>query len=88
MQVRERFNAVPIAANGNYEVRGLQIAGFLPTVSGTLTVAGKAADGLTAITFVAAVPVTAGIYVPLPCSFSVPGSIVTLAGGAAGTLFI
>lgn len=88
MQVRERYNPVPIAANGNYEVKGLHIAGFLPTVAGTLTVAGKAADGLTAVTFVAAVPVTAGIYVPLPCAFTVPGSIVTLAGGAAGTLFI
>ena len=88
MQVRERFNPVPMAANTAYEVKGLQIAGFLPTVSGTLTVAGKAADGLTAVTFVNAVPVTAGVYVPLPCSFTVPGTTVTLAGGAAGTLFV
>lgn len=88
MKIRESYNPVPMAANSNYEVKGLHIAGFLPTVSGTLTVAGKAADGLTAVTFVSAVPVTAGVYVKLPCEFSVPGSVVTLAGGAAGTLFI
>ena len=88
MEVRERYNPVPMGANSNYEVKGLHIAGFLPTVAGTLTVAGMAADGLTAVTFVNAVPVTAGVYLKLPCEFTVPGTIVTLAGGAAGTLFI
>lgn len=88
MEVRERYNPVPMAANSNYAVQGLHIAGFLPTVAGTLTVAGMAADGSTAVTFINAVPVTAGVYLKLPCEFTVPGTVVTLAGGAAGTLFI
>lgn len=88
MNVRQTFNPVPIAANGNFVVKGTHIAGFLPTVAGTLTVTGVQPDGITAITFINAVPVTAGIYVALPCDFTVAGSIVQLAGGAAGTLFV
>jgi hypothetical protein len=86
--VRERYNPVPIAANGNYVVKGTHIAGFLPTVGGTLSVTGVASDGVTAVTFVNAVPVTAGIYIKLPCEFTVAGTVVQLAGGAAGTLFV
>lgn len=88
MNVRERFNPVPIGVNGSYTVKGLNIAGFLPTVAGTLTVTGLASDGTTAVTFVNAVPVSAGVYVKLPCEFTVPGTVVSLAGGAAGTLFV
>lgn len=88
MNVRERFNPVPIPVNGNYKINGLHLAGFLPSVSGTITVAGLASDGTTAVTFVNAVPVTAGVYCKIPCEFTVPGTVVTLAGGAAGTLFV
>lgn len=86
--VRERYNPVPLGVNASYTVKGTHIAGFLPTVAGTLTVTGVASDGITAVTFVNAVPVTAGIYVKLPCEFTVSGTIVTLAGGASGTLFV
>lgn len=88
MHVRQAFNPVPMAANSAYKVTGSNIAGFLPTVGGTLTVTGVAPDGVTAVTFINAVPVTAGIYLAMPCDFTVPGTIVQLAGGAAGTLFV
>lgn len=88
MNVRQTFNPAPIGANGNFAVTGTHIAGFLPTVGGTLTVTGMQPDGVTPITFINAVPVTAGIFLRLPCEFTVPGSIVQLAGGAAGTLFV
>lgn len=86
--VRERYNGVPIAANGNYKVQGTHIAGFLATVAGTLTVTGTAADGTSAVTFVNALPVTAGQYVKIPLEVTVAPLTVTLAGGAAGTLFV
>jgi hypothetical protein len=34
------------------------------------------------------VPVTAGQWLKIPMEVTVPGIVVTLAGGAAGTLFI
>lgn len=88
MQVRECYNPVPLAANAAYEVKGSTIAGFLCTVAGTLTISGKSADGLNNVTFVNALPVTAGTWIKIPCLFAVPGAVVQLAGGAAGTLFL
>lgn len=88
MQTRNAFNPVPMAANALHNVTGSTIAGFLPTVSGTLTITGRSADGTGAVTLVDAVPVTAGIYVDLPCALPSPGAAVQLAGGAKGTLFV
>lgn len=82
MQIQEHYNGKPMAANTSLNC-GAGIAGFLPTVSGTLTVTD--ADGTVLVN---AVPVTAGIYVKIPLGFrSASGGSVTLAGGAAGTLF-
>lgn len=88
MQTRNAFNPIPMAANASQSVTGSTIAGFLPVVSGTLTVAGRSADGTGAVTLIDAVPVTAGVYVDLPCALPSPGATVTLAGGAKGTLFV
>lgn len=82
MLVKEYYGAKPMAANATQNV-GVAIAGFLPTVTGTLTVTD--ADGTV---LVSAVPVTAGIFVRIPLMFNTSsGGKVTLAGGAAGTLF-
>jgi hypothetical protein len=84
MNVRERFRPQPIAANGNFTVRGPNLGGFLATVSGTLTLTD--ADGTVLVN---AVPVTAGVFTLLPFNFvSAQGAVVQLAGGAAGTLAI
>lgn len=88
MNVRERYNAIPMGANATQVVQGTHIAGFLCTVAGTLTVTGTAADGTTAVTFVNALPVAAGQYVKIPLEVTVAPLTVTLAGGAAGTLFV
>lgn len=81
-QVKEHYNPKPMAANSSLNC-GASVAGFLPTVAGTLTVTD--ADGTV---LVAAVPVTAGVYVKIPLYFHTSsGGIVSLAGGAAGTLF-
>ena len=82
--VRERYRPQPIALNGSYQVRGGQIGGFLAKTAGTISL--TAFDGTLLID---AVPVSAGIYLPLP--FLLPtsdGGSVVLAGGASGTLAI
>lgn len=82
MQIQEHYNGKPMAANASLKC-GAGIAGFLPTVSGTLTATD--ADGTVLVN---AVPVTAGVYVKIPLGFhSSAGGTVSLAGGAAGTLF-
>ncbi len=90
--VREGGRPQPIAANGTVTLDGNHIMGFICVVSGTLTVTLSTGSmtGISSVTAVDAVPVTAGVYLPLPLVFpSVPGAcVVTLAGGAKGTLVI
>lgn len=88
MFTRERFSPKPMAANSTLNVPATHIGGFLCTVAGTLSIVAKAADGTTDVTYVNALPVTAGQYVKIPMEVTVPGIAVTLAGGAAGTLFV
>lgn len=82
-QIKEAYAAHPMAANSTRNC-GAGIAGFLCTVAGTLTVTD--ADGTV---LVLALPVTAnGLFIRIPLLFkSTSGGTVTLAGGAAGTLF-
>lgn len=86
--VRERFNPVLMGANSSYRIDGPHMGGFLAKTSGTITVAGRDALGTSAATFVDAIPVTAGIYTPIPLIFPAPGAQVTLGGGASGTLLV
>ena len=75
------YNPKPLGANGK-SICGASIAGFLATVSGTLTVTD--ADGTVLLN---AFPVTAGTFTRIPImSNSNAGMTVQLAGGAAGTL--
>lgn len=76
-----------MAAGASYACTGHNIAGFLCTVSGTLSVTGTAPDGTTAVTLVNALPVTAGTYHKIPLLLNNPGAVVQLTT-AAGTLFI
>lgn len=81
-QSKEHYSAKPIGANGTRKV-GVSIAGFLCTISGTLTVTDE--DGTVLVN---ALPVTAGTWTRIPLLMSTnAGGSVTLAGGAAGTLF-
>lgn len=81
-QIQERYSAHPVAANGTYKC-GAGIAGFLATVAGTLTVTD--ADGTVLVN---ALPVALGPFIRIPLLFRTSqGGSVTLAGGAAGTLF-
>lgn len=90
--VRERFNPVPMAAGSTYQVRGPHLGGFLAKTSGTITVTSRDASGVNTVTLVDAVPVTAGIYTPIPILFPATNDVVngavTLGGGASGTLMV
>lgn len=80
--VRNLFRPQPMAANSSYEIGGNHMGGFLPKVSGTISVVDSHGT-----TLVDAVPVTAGVYVEIPIYFE-NGATVTLAGDAAGTLML
>jgi hypothetical protein len=82
-QSKEHYAAHPMAANSS-RVCGVTLAGFLCTVAGTLTVTD--ANGTVLLN---AMPITAnGLFIRLPfLSETSAGMTVTLAGGAAGTLF-
>lgn len=90
--VRESFRAVAIGVNGSLTLSGGHIGAFLAKVSGTIsiTITVGTSSGASVVTIVDAVPVTAGIFTPIPATFQSvqDGCVVTLAGGAAGTLFI
>jgi hypothetical protein len=82
-QVKAHYRPQPMAAGSSYQVGGIHLSGFLPTVTGTMTITD--ANGTV---LVSALPVTAGIYVQIPLLFNTPmGGTVALTT-AAGTLFI
>jgi hypothetical protein len=90
--VKEGGRPIPIGVNGTVLLGGNHIMGFLAAISGTITINAK--DGsngssVVSVDVVDAVPVTAGVYTPIPLYWpSMPqGLLITLAGGAKGTLF-
>lgn len=74
--------ATVIGVSGSAKVNGNTIHGFACVTAGTLTIADDA--GTPVLT---AFPVAAGTYYILPFLLQTPtGGVVTLAGGASGTL--
>lgn len=81
--VQERYTPVPIAVSGTYIFPSgtyTGIGGLLCITAGTITV--TRGDGTVVI---AAFPVTAGTYIPMPFYVG-NGATVVLAGGASGVL--
>ena len=85
--IQERYHGTPMAANTTFQITGNSIAGFLCTVAGTLTI-NFASNGVPGggAAVVNALPVAAGVYYPIPLLVN-QDTVVTLSGGAAGTLF-
>lgn len=80
--VRELLRPQPMALNSTFICGGSNIGGFVAKTAGTISVTD--ADGTL---LVDAIPVAAGQYLPLPFVFRTSmGGLVTLAGGASGTL--
>ena len=82
-QAKEHYAAHPMAADTSRPC-GVTIAGFIATVAGTLTITD--ADGTVLVDGMAVDPASGFIRIPLLANSSA-GCTVTLAGGAAGTLF-
>ena len=85
---RECYTPHPMALNSSLSLDCTQLAAFIATTAGTITVV----DG-SGLTLLNAQPVAAGQYLPLP--FSVTSrtsannqSVITLAGGASGLLLV
>jgi hypothetical protein len=78
---KERYTPTLMAANSSFTLTGSQTGGFLAVTAGTITITANGVNEL------AAFPCAAGQYVPLPLVFNYGETIVvTLAGGASGTL--
>ncbi len=82
--ITERYRMTPMGANATLSTDAIQLGGFLAKTAGTITVVDK--KGVTAID---AFPVAIGVYYPIPGLLGVNGikAVITLAGGASGTLF-
>ncbi len=88
MNFRECYTPHPIAANGTLAGDFTQLAAFIATTAGTITVVDK--SGLTLLN---AHPVSAGQYLPLPIivagrSAANNNATVALGGGASGCLLV
>lgn len=84
MYVQERYDYLNAAANSTKAINTKALGGFLCTVSGSLSI--TATEGGASI--VSALPVTAGIFYPIPIVLPSGGISAVLSGGAAGTYFI
>jgi hypothetical protein len=81
---REQFRAANMAANASYTVGGPRMGGFIGKTAGAITVTD--ANGTV---LVDAVPIIAGVTIPIPIMFQTgAGAVVTLSGGASGTLLL
>lgn len=87
--VRESFTPHPMDADTTLTVPAQAIGGFLAKTSGAISVAMKDANFADVIV-VDEIPVTAGIYTPLPFNTTSGTNeiVVTLSGGASGTLAV
>lgn len=88
MNFRECYTPHVIGVNGVHTTDASQLAAFICTVAGTITVVDAAG-----ITLLSAHPVAAGQYLPLPFllisrTIANNASVVTLGGGAAGLLLL
>lgn len=82
---QERYSPVVVGVDSSVPLTGSAVGGFLCKTAGTITITENDEQGGTRI-IVNAVPVTAGIYTPIPFYLSPYGGTVTTAGGASGTL--
>jgi hypothetical protein len=84
MATKEHYNAKPMAVNASQNC-GASIAGFLAATAGTITVTDGDGSGTVLVN---AVPLVAGAFTRIPLlARSSAGCVVSLAGGASGTLF-
>jgi hypothetical protein len=79
--VTERFNPLAVGVNSTSNITGAAVGGFLAYTNGTVTI--TKSDGTVVVN---ALPVTAGVFHPIPFYIGHNGGTVTTAGGASGVL--
>lgn len=79
--IQERYSPIVLGANGTAPITGSAVGGFLCTATGTITITRTVGGDL-----ITAMPVTAGVYYPIPFYIGATGGTVTLATNAAGVL--
>jgi len=83
MVIQERYHATAMAANTSLVLTGCGIGGFAAVTAGTLSV-----THANSAVLLAAFPVAAGGVYRIPIlTGDTGGGLVTLAGGASGTIF-
>lgn len=82
MNYKEKYSPILMGLNSTVTVQGVQVGGFLTKTAGTLSISQGG------VTYVDAHPLTVGQYLPLPIGFNGADIVVTLAGGASGTLLV
>lgn len=83
--VKERYTPVAIGANASVTFDSQSMGGFLAITDGTITVYRKRPQGGDEV-IVNTLPVTGGIYYPIPIYLNQNGGRVVLASGASGVL--
>lgn len=83
MIVKERYNPNIMAANATFNIAGPSVGGFICTVSGSLSITDNVGKAI-----LTAFPVSAGVFHPIPIFIGNNGGVITLSGGAAGTLLV
>lgn len=81
--VKERYHPTVVGANATVDITNEQVGGFICIASGTITISRRNGTVL-----VNALPVTAGIYYPIPMFIGINGGTLVAAGGASGTLLV
>lgn len=83
MVVQERYTPRIMSADSSLTLNGPSVAGFICTASGSVSITDD--QGVAIVT---AFPVTAGVFHPLPLFIGEHGGVITLSGGAVGTLLV
>lgn len=81
MTVQERYTPYPMGANEVLNLPHQSIGGFLCITDGTLTI-----EDNKGVVLLDEFPVKAGSYYPIVMYIGANGGVVTLSGGASGTL--
>lgn len=83
--VQEQYKAVVVAANATQGFTGNGVGGFLCVTGGVITIQRLDLNS-TYVTLVNALPVTAGVWHPIPLYVGHLGGQIVASGGASGTL--
>lgn len=84
MHIQKYYHAQALGVNAVQAFAGIAVGGFLAVTAGTITITAPSTTGAT--TLLNAFPVAIGTAYDLSIYTGTNGCVVTLAGGASGTI--